>query len=171
MSTLVIQTRMLKMVMLMERPVPNDGLVSTTWSRGKQVPRGAVPKTLSPLMNNIGHEVYYWLLLWNILLLAQNTCLVPILCLESLVLFLNSFELIISYKTRTYLHVSSSNTVVLCLKIVNRQLEFFAMWKTQWSWVSIIRRESKLSMLQKSFWSAACLSFIPWLIRGGFILQ
>ena len=28
---------------------------------------------------------------------------------------------------------------------------------------------SMLSMLQKSFWSAACLYFIPWLIRGGYI--
>ena len=26
-----------------------------------------------------------------------------------------------------------------------------------------------LSMLQKVFWFAACLSFIPWLIRGGYI--
>jgi len=28
-------------------PVPNDGLVSTTWSRGRQAPREATPKTLS----------------------------------------------------------------------------------------------------------------------------
>jgi len=31
-----------------EVPVPNDGPVSTTWSRGRQAPREEVPKTLSP---------------------------------------------------------------------------------------------------------------------------
>ena len=25
-----------------------------------------------------------------------------------------------------------------------------------------------MSMLQKKFWSAACFSYIPWLIRGGY---
>ena len=34
---------------IMVRPVPNDVLVSTTWSRGRQAPREAGPKTLSHL--------------------------------------------------------------------------------------------------------------------------